>query len=1504
MKRRPLRRAVLDRSQAGRSPDRLRTRLLRLESLESRTLLSGAPPGYVAGPEFRVNAITAGNQSFEQFNAQNVAMDPDGDAVVVWVSDSQDGSLTGVRGQRFASDGTAAGVEFPVNLYTQDQQINASVAMDADGDFVVTWSSLEQDGSYWGVYARRFNAAGTPRGGEFRVNETTRDYQRLSSVAMDAHGNFMIVWGQRPLPDQPGISRVMGRKYDAEGAPLGPEFQINAETTDFLTQPHVAINARGDATVVWLRRQAAGTDDVYARTFAPDGTPRGDEFRVHRHSENQQIRPSVAIDGSGEFVVAWYNQITNDDAGGIEPRNVYLRRFSPNGTPLSDDVLVNSSPQPQHRNPVLAMRPEGDFVVSWDARFREPAANGTYGIFMQAYDADGERIAGEMLVNDTMSGDQEFPSGAMDSNGNLFIAWMSDAQPGQGEEIYARRYQLDTDRAAPAVANVFAAGDDHGISEAEVLVQRPDRLVVSFSEAIDAPVGNARSQWRLRRNGVDASQELVVATYVFNGAANRYEAILDFEGALPEGDYELTALPSIRDLHGHLLDGDYDGQEGGAFIRRFTIAAPVESGDEWIVNHRWKDGDQTFGLAGPGTLARDALGNTTIVWTGPSTIPSHGTDIFARRFKADGVPLGDEFVVNDVTLGDQSEPAVASSADGNFAIVWTSIREISANDADMEDIYIRHFTPDGVATGLQTRVNTGGTNAQRRPTIAMNSGGAMVVAWESTSQLPGGAGVDIRFQRYFANGALDGLERFGNVETAGTQRFPHVAMDDYSDFVLTWTLLQAGGVQHVYARRFSAAEGPLVGNEFPVMSPAEGTVGDQRNPAVAMDASGHFIVVWQAKLSDVDQEDIYARRFESRSREEPTQVFPAGPPQRVIKNAPGVQQRPAVAMDHDGDFVVAWQSNVPGVPGEPGVTRGNDIVLRRFAWNGTAQSDEIPIADEGATNQQTLPNIAMDEQGDFVVAWTSQELDASGAGIFAQRFEGFVNSPPVAEAGGPYVINEGQALQLNASGSADVDPGHVAQLRYDWDLDGDGVFDDLVAVGATATAPWSTLTALGIVDDGQYPISVRVTDPLGGVSVDSATLTLSNTAPGQLVLTAGAPIDEGNQASVSGSFFDPGVSDEHQLLIDWGDGTIEALSIPAGTQAFSFTHVYIDDNFADSFRITARVIDDDEGMSEQAETFQAVANLAPFSLAVQLSNAKEGETFTVVGSFLDAGAGDVHDVYVNWGEGGGLEKLPASAVVSGQFTATHVYRNNRASVPIRFLVSDDDGGSVQSTLSVNVANASPANVSLTLAASIVAVDGLVQLSGTFTDTGLDDPHIVDVFWGDGSLQSIPLTIGDRSFVATYRYPLSRIYVISVTVSDEMDALASGTTTVQIICGVPGDTNADCKVNVADMNAVRNNFGSVGALGIPGDTYPFDGAVDIKDLNQVRNQFGATAPAPLLGQASLETRRVDERSALLTRQALDVVFARWSNPEAPDLRWSAASTHAPGYLRRKATIGSR
>ena len=86
-----------------------------------------------------------------------MAADAAGNFVVVWASDDEKGPTQGVFGQRYDPVGTALGPQFRVNTYTSFHQGSPAVSADSSGHFVVVWTSDVQDGSYSGVYGQRYS---------------------------------------------------------------------------------------------------------------------------------------------------------------------------------------------------------------------------------------------------------------------------------------------------------------------------------------------------------------------------------------------------------------------------------------------------------------------------------------------------------------------------------------------------------------------------------------------------------------------------------------------------------------------------------------------------------------------------------------------------------------------------------------------------------------------------------------------------------------------------------------------------------------------------------------------------------------------------------------------------------------------------------------------------------------------------------------------------------------------------------------------------------------------------------------------------------------------------------------------------------------------------------------------------------------------------------------------------------------------------------------------------
>jgi hypothetical protein len=192
--------------------------------------------------------------------------------IITWSSHNQDGNGWGVYAQRYDAAGNPLGGEFRVNTTTQDDQMYSRAAVDGSGDFVVTWSSHNQDGNGWGVYAQWFNTAGVAQGGEFRVNTTTTGDQEYSTVAMDGGGNFLVTWSSN---NQDGNGwGVYAQQYTAGGAPLGNEFQVNTTTSGNQQYSSVALDGKGDAVVAWSGNGPGDSNGVFAQRYTT-GTGQG-----------------------------------------------------------------------------------------------------------------------------------------------------------------------------------------------------------------------------------------------------------------------------------------------------------------------------------------------------------------------------------------------------------------------------------------------------------------------------------------------------------------------------------------------------------------------------------------------------------------------------------------------------------------------------------------------------------------------------------------------------------------------------------------------------------------------------------------------------------------------------------------------------------------------------------------------------------------------------------------------------------------------------------------------------------------------------------------------------------------------------------------------------------------------------------------------------------------------------------------------------------------------------
>lgn len=383
-----------------------------------------------AGDEFRVNTYTTGVQM-----SARTAMDSDGDFVITWTSRGQDDpSEYGIYAQRYNAQGVAQGAEFRVNTYTTGRQNYPVIAMDDNGNFVIVWTSSGQDGNMGGVFGQRFNAAGQALGSEFQINTTTDGNQYSPSVAMDSDGDFAVTWSS-PKDTDP-LYGVYARCFDATGAAKTGEIHVNTYTTGVQRFSTIAMDNDGDFVVAWQSDQDGSSYGIYGQRFNANGVPQGSEFRVNTITENSQKSVAAAMDQDGDFVIAWQS-IGQEGTGNSD--GIYAQRFNASGVAQGTEFHVNTYLTSAQSGPAVAMN-NNEFVITWTSNGQDGSETGVYA---QRFNASGLAQGDEFRVNSYTAGAQSIPGIAIDNDNDFIIAWTSASQDGSGSGVYAQRYEAN-----------------------------------------------------------------------------------------------------------------------------------------------------------------------------------------------------------------------------------------------------------------------------------------------------------------------------------------------------------------------------------------------------------------------------------------------------------------------------------------------------------------------------------------------------------------------------------------------------------------------------------------------------------------------------------------------------------------------------------------------------------------------------------------------------------------------------------------------------------------------------------------------------------------------------------------------------------------------------------------------------------------------------------------------------------------------------------------------------
>ena len=759
--------------------------------------------------------------------------------------------------------------DIQVNTTSVGAQSQPTVSALSNGGFMITWESAEQGGNV-GVYGQRYDASGTPVGGEFRMYTQSAGPQDRSAVARLSDGGFLVISDK---DDGNGLG-VYGQRYDASAIPVGGEFRINTQTAGSQAGGSVTALNDGGFVVTWTSAGQDGDGNgIYGQRYNASGTAVGGEFRVNTQTAGSQAESSVTALNDGGFVVTWTS--AGQDGGG---NGVYGQRYNASGTPVGSEFQVNTDTVGNQQWSSVAALPDGGFLVTWSSQGQDGSGWGVYG---QRFDASGVAVGGEFRLNATTAGDQIARANALGeptavlASGTLVSTWGGNGT----EEVYMRLF--DVPSTVPQEDQTFKLNLTVALTDSSETITGVTLSGLPSGFTISDGVNSATSDgvtpitvtgWTLTgltvtpatdwsgaltlsasatsTDGTDTATTVETLSVTVDPVADAPSVALEV-AATPQpltGDIQVnttaTGNPQYSAIAA-LQDGGFvvtwtSGALGGAFFGQRYDASGAPVGGAFQID----------ASGGFGSVAGLPGGGFVVTWGGSGD--GNNLGIFGQRFDASGVPVGSEFQVNTTTAGAQNQSVVTALSDGGFVVTWTS----DGQDGSSLGVYGQRYNASGTKVGSEFLVNTTTTDVQFNSSLLALSDGGFVVTWASFGQ--DGDRWGVYGQRYDAAGTAVGGEFRVNTQTASDQIYSSGAALSDGGFVITWTSFgQDGDGFGVYGQRYNASGIP-VGGEFQINTETTSTQGYSSVGALP---DGGFIVTWSSHGQDGDGFGIYGQRY-------------------------------------------------------------------------------------------------------------------------------------------------------------------------------------------------------------------------------------------------------------------------------------------------------------------------------------------------------------------------------------------------------------------------------------------------------------------------------------------------------------------------------------------------------------------------------------------------------------------------------------------------------------------
>ncbi len=347
-------------------------------------------------------------------NEAKVAADSEGNAYAVWVQKN-----SGNRHHIYGNKYTAISNGWDNNRTAVDTNSSHEAYMPGIGT-----SLNDNNHSVFVAWHRDDNSVWVQRNDEAAVQiETNSSLQvwRTPQVAVDALGNAFVVWTQENVS---GVRHIFASRYDVHDGNWTAVIPVD-EGAGEAVRPQIAIDSGNNPIIVWSQYDSAtGHYNIYAKRCTDESTCT--LVQLDHHDTSDADYPRIATDTAGNAFVVWW-----DDNG--TRASIYANHYTA-GSGWDTAATLLEHDDYDVTSPDIATDARGNAYVVWG---QDNQASAGWYVDVNRFSADTGTWEGREQITTIGTGVAE-PKIAVDSDGNAFTVWSQ--SDGAYDSIYSSRY--------------------------------------------------------------------------------------------------------------------------------------------------------------------------------------------------------------------------------------------------------------------------------------------------------------------------------------------------------------------------------------------------------------------------------------------------------------------------------------------------------------------------------------------------------------------------------------------------------------------------------------------------------------------------------------------------------------------------------------------------------------------------------------------------------------------------------------------------------------------------------------------------------------------------------------------------------------------------------------------------------------------------------------------------------------------------------------------------------